>query len=637
MMRPDRTDLDHVLASVADTGKGLSGEFLASPLDRHHSPALIALAVWHGFLPMGASDDRGYLLLKLHRQRCVLEPKEVHVGRKQRKSASRFRLSVDEAFAEVVRETQARTFTRDPGDNWLAVDLAEMYAAVQRLPDVARKGVTFHSIELWHRTSGRLVAGEIGYTVGSIYSSCTGFALKEEYPGAGTLQLAALGRWLHECGFRVWDLGMSLPYKLELGAQPQPRRAWVACVRQLRGLRTTLVSPSAMTSARDVLGSGAILSDGHACDASKRRIQVRSRVESKRRRDANVQAVRDDAAHRAQYEAKAIQVAFGQSKVGPRVREANWLRHFWLMPLFEDMLRAIVQIVQGQWPRTVAEVGALLLQSSRAGHAFGSCGPCLLHCTAVCLEGLFAGGHIPYEIADGPSGVSIIIAAAELAAGAELAVAHEAAQRYTAGDTFRIKLDISFVVAKDALQHDERAEVSAAIGQDSLIWSVVAHRLVADSSIGGVLPLDVACERLGLLAASRGLDALAATRLVEVHMLEHFGAYVEWELALEASCCPTKPQAGIHFEGLTAIYAAVHRVVASALPRLEAAASAAVVDDICAEFETLVGAGEAAGDFTAAADVVFGRICRARCSQFRSHFPKCCASLRPVRTRAAES
>lgn len=241
---------------VADTGKFLymGEQFLSSPMDPKFTPKLIATAVWNGFLPMGTSRQP-IVLLKLHKNRTLLAPENVHVGKKSRRAASKFRLSIDEAFADVVKAIQEHTYTHVPGDNWLTDELVGMYLAVNQLPENVRKGVRFHSVELWEKASGRLVAGEVGYIVGGIYSSCTGFALKKEFPGAGTLQLVALGKWLHRCGFKVWDLGMGMDYKFELGGKEFPRDHWVACVRQLRGRSVELRYPPVSSSVKDALAS----------------------------------------------------------------------------------------------------------------------------------------------------------------------------------------------------------------------------------------------------------------------------------------------------------------------------------------------------------------------------------------------
>eukprot|EP00435_Cladocopium_sp_Y103_P020738 s1712_g5.t1 len=74
-------------------------------------------------------------------------------------------------------------------------------------------------------------------------SSCTGFSVKDKYPGAGAVQLAALGAWLVRQGFKLWDLGMELDYKMDLGGRMVPRAEWARKVRQLRVEKVTLESP----------------------------------------------------------------------------------------------------------------------------------------------------------------------------------------------------------------------------------------------------------------------------------------------------------------------------------------------------------------------------------------------------------
>lgn len=240
-------ELDRVLPTLVDRGLPGGGEFLLADLMAdENTAAIIAIAIWHGYLPM-AGDIMGtsMLLPKIHWRRCILSPKDVHAGRKVRRKAKGFHLTINAAWSEVVRATQQVTFTNCKGDCWLSDQLADAYQAVARASrEWRRGGVRFHSIELWHTESGKLVAGEIGYTCGKIYSSCTGFALKDEYSGAGSVQLAALGSWLSKSGFEVWDLGMELAYKLELGGRSVPRAEWARTVRSLRETPLDLCSPS---------------------------------------------------------------------------------------------------------------------------------------------------------------------------------------------------------------------------------------------------------------------------------------------------------------------------------------------------------------------------------------------------------
>ena len=75
----------------------------------------------------------------------------------------------------------------------------------------------------------RLVAGELGYAVGKVYTSLTGFYSNG---GEGSVQLCALGRMLSQCGFAMWDLGMGgsgMKYKTELGAHMLKREDFLKC------------------------------------------------------------------------------------------------------------------------------------------------------------------------------------------------------------------------------------------------------------------------------------------------------------------------------------------------------------------------------------------------------------------------
>ena len=78
-----------------------------------------------------------------------------------------------------------------------------------------------------------LVAGEIGYTCGNVYTSCTGY-YSSDFSGAGTAQLYLLGQWLKAQGLPTWDLGMVMDYKRDLGGKEVPRTEWLQKVRDCR-------------------------------------------------------------------------------------------------------------------------------------------------------------------------------------------------------------------------------------------------------------------------------------------------------------------------------------------------------------------------------------------------------------------
>ncbi len=186
-----------------------------------------------GFMPMALAVDGGardILTPKLHAERCVLSPDGTRVGRTVRRESGRYVLGMNRRFAAVIASC-----ARVHGDEWLRPPLVESFVALfergtrGRAPSRDGRNVRFASFELYD--GPRLVAGEIGYFSGACYTSLTGFT---DQGGAGTVQLAATGRWLDAAGVALWDLGMAMDYKLRLGAGTIDRSDFIARYRELR-------------------------------------------------------------------------------------------------------------------------------------------------------------------------------------------------------------------------------------------------------------------------------------------------------------------------------------------------------------------------------------------------------------------
>jgi Leu/Phe-tRNA-protein transferase len=219
---------------------------------------LIVQLMAEGFLPI-ATD--GILLPKLHEHRCVVQlPEHLHVSKSVRKKSKKFTITINQAFQKVVQGCRTQHGTHcwlyDPLVEafWNILQAGHVDAALlveneeedveerQRHPPPRRRvaPVRLYSIEIWNATTGDLAGGELGYTVGSIYTSLTGFSAQDT---AGSVQLVALGRLLCHLGFTLWDLGMEMSYKTQLGSHLMARDAFVAHVHRVREESLPLLLP----------------------------------------------------------------------------------------------------------------------------------------------------------------------------------------------------------------------------------------------------------------------------------------------------------------------------------------------------------------------------------------------------------
>jgi Leu/Phe-tRNA-protein transferase len=225
------------------------GEFCYTPLFK---PQFIAQLMAEGFLPVAT---RGMLLPKLHLQRSVIQlPHELHVSKSVRKKAKRFSISVNADFERVIQGCHEQHGSHC----WLYPPLVQAFremtaqGKIEATPMNPQTNKPFpdrtwtvrlYTIEVWNVETGALAGGELGYTVGSIYTSLTGFTKEDS---AGSVQLVALGRLLIERGFHLWDLGMDMEYKRGIGAKLMPRETFVRQVHAVRETQDHLILPFAL-------------------------------------------------------------------------------------------------------------------------------------------------------------------------------------------------------------------------------------------------------------------------------------------------------------------------------------------------------------------------------------------------------
>mmetsp|Transcript_25008 Transcript_25008/g.64541 ORF Transcript_25008/g.64541 Transcript_25008/m.64541 type:complete len:353 (+) Transcript_25008:75-1133(+) len=183
------------------------------------------------------------LIPEIQRSYGVLHYANLHIERNVAKRAAHYELRFDTAFDDVLA-----ALCEYHENCWLLPEYCSLLRTLHkrgRMPvPSGASGAQFevHSVELYDTRDGTLVAGEVGYAIGSLFTSLTGFT-RAGHPSAGKVQLAGLACVLEHSGSALWNLGhppreandrlpASMLYKREIGVTVMPRRAflrqWIA-------------------------------------------------------------------------------------------------------------------------------------------------------------------------------------------------------------------------------------------------------------------------------------------------------------------------------------------------------------------------------------------------------------------------
>jgi leucyl/phenylalanyl-tRNA--protein transferase len=183
------------------------------------SPDRLLAAYREGVFPWFGEDDP--IRWWSPDPRMVLYVNEVHVSRSLKKvlRAGRFRITLDTAFADVVRgcaETR-----RDHEGTWITPAMEDAYARLAELGHA-------HSVEVWQ--GGGLVGGLYGVAVGRMFFGESMFSKASD---ASKVALVSLTRQLDAWRMPLIDCQMSTAHLASLGAREIPRSDFVAEVRYL--------------------------------------------------------------------------------------------------------------------------------------------------------------------------------------------------------------------------------------------------------------------------------------------------------------------------------------------------------------------------------------------------------------------
>eukprot|EP00929_Paragymnodinium_shiwhaense_P081228 TRINITY_DN42472_c0_g1_i1.p1 TRINITY_DN42472_c0_g1~~TRINITY_DN42472_c0_g1_i1.p1 ORF type:complete len:403 (+),score=80.18 TRINITY_DN42472_c0_g1_i1:71-1210(+) len=142
------------------------------------------------------------------------------------------------------------------GANWLTKQYFDMIMAGSADPSV---NFRVHCIELYVVSipeeleaddesavamtrvleSGLPLAGEVGFSIGDVYTSLSGWTAERTHDNFGTSQLVLLGRWLQQRQYAFWSLGHCysphMEYKRELGHRVVPRKDFLVLLKKHRG------------------------------------------------------------------------------------------------------------------------------------------------------------------------------------------------------------------------------------------------------------------------------------------------------------------------------------------------------------------------------------------------------------------
>ena len=192
------------------------------------TPGFIARLFYAGFLTIStnlASEENPLFvaLPKMHLKRCIVNFDEFHVPRKIRKIARQFYFSVNTDFQGVLSACQIQ----HGRDSWLCPPLVAALTALHFSGTSPR----VVSVEL-RSSTGNLVAGELGVIVGAAYTALTGFC--DRQASSGKVQISALAAFLRLQNILLFDLGMVMPYKIEIGGHEIQRKEFLNRFRLAR-------------------------------------------------------------------------------------------------------------------------------------------------------------------------------------------------------------------------------------------------------------------------------------------------------------------------------------------------------------------------------------------------------------------
>lgn len=183
------------------------------------SPTRLLAAYRRGIFPWFSAGEP--MLWWSPDPRCIFETNDLKINRSLRRqlAGKSWRVSVDEAFAEVVQGCAEPR--HDGSGTWILPTMIEAYERLHALGHA-------HSVEVWDGT--RLIGGVYGIAIGRLFC---GESMFSRQSGGSKFALIELARWLRERGFPIIDAQVANAHTLGMGAREIPRARYLDQIAEL--------------------------------------------------------------------------------------------------------------------------------------------------------------------------------------------------------------------------------------------------------------------------------------------------------------------------------------------------------------------------------------------------------------------
>jgi Leu/Phe-tRNA-protein transferase len=182
-----------------------------------------------GFIAVGHSidDAKQVLLPQIQYSYCVFDFSKIYIHHRMIKRIRRmhgWKICVNRDFrgtVDKINEYHSKIWLTSEYRS-LAIHLNQCGSLILSLPGILEEhAFRMCSVELYD-DSDNLVAGELGYTIGCVFTSLTGFCKREKRVSIGKIQILCMARILEIAGFEFLNLGQPpqnghMQYKEELG------------------------------------------------------------------------------------------------------------------------------------------------------------------------------------------------------------------------------------------------------------------------------------------------------------------------------------------------------------------------------------------------------------------------------------